>query len=598
MYGTVASDSSGNFVATWMSNQTGNYEIYARRYDSAGTALSNEFKVNTFATGDQGESHVGMNDSGDFIVTWHDSNAKDGNLYGVYAQQYDSAGTPIGGEVQVATSTTSNQYYPTVAYEGNQAVVVWSGNGTVTGNVDSQGVFIGFRGTATDITEEVEAQARAQHLALHDSLTSLPNRVLFAERLNMALGGRRRKAARVAVLCLDLDHFKEVNDTLGHAAGDLLLNEVAERLKTCARPTDTVARLGGDEFAIIQTDINGPPDVQALTSRIIEVIEEPFQVDGNLLHVGVSIGVALSSNRGDSPEKLLKNADIALYRAKQSGRNTVRFFEVQMDLELQERKALEYDLRQAIAGEEFELHYQPLIDIRGAKITGVEALLRWRHPDRGMVPPELFIPIAEDTGLIGAIGEWVLATVCRQALEWPDLMMAVNMSAVQFRQRDIVQTVRHILQDVGLPPSRLELEITESVLISDTDLALEVLNSFKEIGIKVALDDFGTGFSSLACLNAFPFDKLKIDRSFIADAREEQKSHAIVRSVISLGRSLGIATTAEGVEARDQIKFLLAEGCDQVQGNLFGGAMNARRMTEFLKGWTGFGEEGDSIAAA
>lgn len=463
---------------------------------------------------------------------------------------------------------------------------------------DSQGVFIGFRGTATDITEEVEAQARAQHLALHDSLTSLPNRVLFAERLNMALGGRRRKAARVAVLCLDLDHFKEVNDTLGHAAGDLLLNEVAERLKTCARPTDTVARLGGDEFAIIQTDINGPPDVQALTSRIIELIEEPFQVDGNLLHVGVSIGVALSSSRGDSPEKLLKNADIALYRAKQSGRNTVRFFEVQMDLELQERKALEYDLRQAIAGEEFELHYQPLIDIRGAKITGVEALLRWRHPDRGMVPPELFIPIAEDTGLIGAIGEWVLATACRQALEWPDLMMAVNMSAVQFRQRDIVQTVRHILQDVGLPPSRLELEITESVLINDTDLALEVLNSFKEIGIKVALDDFGTGFSSLACLNAFPFDKLKIDRSFIADAREEQKSHAIVRSVISLGRSLGIATTAEGVEARDQIKFLLAEGCDQVQGNLFGGAMNARKMTEFLKGWTGFGEEGDSIAAA
>jgi diguanylate cyclase (GGDEF)-like protein/PAS domain S-box-containing protein len=464
---------------------------------------------------------------------------------------------------------------------------------------DASRVFIGYRGTATDITEEVEAQARAHHLALHDWLTGLPNRVLFSERLNLALiGDRRRKTAKVAVHCLDLDHFKEVNDTLGHAAGDMLLNAVAERLKSCARPTDTVARLGGDEFAIIQTGIVGMGDANTLSERIIEVIKEPFQIEGNLLHVGVSIGVAVSSPRESSPEKLLKNADIALYRAKQGGRSTVRFFEVQMDLELQERKALEYDMRQAISSGELDVHYQPLVDIRSERVTGVEALLRWHHPERGPVPPEIFIPIAEDTGLIGAIGEWVLRTACEQALKWPDIRMAVNMSAVQFRQRDIVVSVQHILSDVGLPPNRLELEITESVLISDTELALEVLCSFKEIGIQVALDDFGTGFSSLACLNAFPFDKLKIDRSFISDSQEEKKSNAIVRSVISLGNSLGIVTTAEGVESYEQVKFLLAEGCDQVQGHLCGEPMAADDMDMFLQSWSGIRQNGGSFAAA
>jgi diguanylate cyclase (GGDEF)-like protein/PAS domain S-box-containing protein len=429
---------------------------------------------------------------------------------------------------------------------------------------DPAGTFIGYRGTATDITEEVEAQARAHHLAHHDSLTGLPNRVLFAERLNQALGRRRRSPAQVAVLCLDLDHFKEVNDTLGHNAGDLLLKEVAERLQTCVRPNDTVARLGGDEFAIIQADIAGSADVQSLSGRIIDVVQRPFRIEGNELHVSVSIGVCLPDSDADSPEKLLKNADIALYRAKQSGRGNARIFEARMDLELQDRKALEADLRQAIVRDELELHFQPVIDLKSQAITGVEALLRWRHPERGMVPPVAFIPIAEDTGLIGSIGEWVLQHACLQALDWPDIRMAVNLSPVQFRQRNLTGVISQILDETGLPPHRLELEITESVLINDTDAALEILTSLKEVGIKVALDDFGTGFSSLGYLSAFPFDKLKIDRAFISAPREEEKPRAIVKSVISLGHSLGITTTAEGVETDEQLGFLVEQGCEEV----------------------------------
>lgn len=463
---------------------------------------------------------------------------------------------------------------------------------------DASRRFIGFRGTATDVTEEVEAQARAQHLALHDPLTGLPNRTLFSERLNQALRERRRLSAKVAVLCLDLDHFKEVNDTLGHAAGDLLLTAAADRLATCARPADTVARLGGDEFAIIQSDIASATDAEALSERIIEVMREPFMIEGHMIHVGVSIGAAVSSRNGGGPEKLLKNADIALYSAKKAGRCTMRFFEPHMDLELQERKALEYDLRRAIANTEFDVWYQPLVEIESEEITGIEALIRWNHPERGVIPPEVFIPIAEDTALIGAIGEWVMRVACKQALEWPEIRMAVNVSAVQFRQRDFVSTIRHILGDAGLPANRLELEITESVLIHDADRAFDVLGSLKENGIKVALDDFGTGFSSLASLNSFPFDKLKIDRSFVTNSRSDSKSLAIVRSILSLGKSLGLAVTAEGVEAFEQLDLLRDEGCDQVQGHLCGEPMTAEEMTEFLENWNGIGGGGDSFAAA
>ncbi len=449
--------------------------------------------------------------------------------------------------------------------------------------VDAAGALVGCRGTATDITEEVEAQAQARHLALHDALTQLPNRIVFSDRLHVALQGHHPDHHPISVLCLDLDHFKEVNDTLGHGAGDVLLQQLAVRLRTCLRAEDTVARLGGDEFAIIQIGVEQPASADALSARIIEVVRQPFLVEGHELHVGVTVGVALSGGAHDSPERLLRNADIALYRAKQASRGTTRFFETAMDDELRARKALEHDLRQAIARDEFEVHYQPVINLATETVTGVEALLRWHHPERGLVSPIDFIPLAEATGQIIAIGEWVLRTACAQAQSWPGITVAVNLSPVQFRNADLVNMVRGVLEETGLDPSRLELEITESVLIKDTDAALVTLNQLKRIGARIALDDFGTGYSSLGYLNAFPFDKLKIDRSFVANLGDGGKSNAIVRSVISLGASLDMTITAEGVETREQAAFLRREGCRQVQGYLFGHPVRADVITDLLR---------------
>ncbi|WP_182084167.1 EAL domain-containing protein [Aureimonas sp. ME7] len=449
---------------------------------------------------------------------------------------------------------------------------------------DAEGAFCGYRGTATDITREVEAQARATHLALHDALTGLPNRTLFHERLDAALQSNKEEKSRLAVLCLDLDHFKEVNDTLGHSAGDILLQEVSERLRSCILPSDTVARLGGDEFAIVQNGVHQPLDASVLSRRIIESLNAPYFVEGNELHVGVSVGIAVAGNEDDTPTTLLKNADIALYRAKQAGRGTMRLFEPRMDLELQARKALEYDLRQALSRDQLELHYQPLIELDGERIAGVEALVRWRHPEHGLVPPNAFIPLAEDTGLIIPIGEWVLRTACEQAREWSDLRVAVNLSPVQFKHRELVDTVRQVLVDTGLEPQRLELEITESVLLHDAEAAREILNGLKELGVHIVMDDFGTGYSSLGYLNSFPFDKIKIDKSFISDLTVE-KSNAIVRSVIGLGQSLNMITTAEGVETAEQAAFLLQEGCEQVQGYHFGRPIPAADMNRLIDGW-------------
>ena len=442
--------------------------------------------------------------------------------------------------------------------------------------------FIGFRGTATDITEEVEANAKANHLALHDALTELPNRLLFRERLDMALKGAKKNTSRIAVLFLDLDNFKEVNDTMGHGAGDVLLQQLAKRLNHCMRQNETVARLGGDEFAIIQVGVNQPVEAGALSRNLVETIRAPFEIEGQEIHIGVSIGVAIPE-QGDTPEKVLKNADIALYRSKQAGRGTVRFFEAQMDTELQARKALESDLRQAMVKNEFELHYQPVLNLENREIVAVEALIRWRHPVRGLVPPFEFISLCEETGLIISIGEWVLRTACRQALEWPKIRMAVNLSPVQFRNKELATTIGQILQETGLSPSMLELEITESVLINDASAAVEILNSLKAIGVRIAMDDFGTGYSSLGYLNSFPFDKIKIDRSFISRLSDQDKSFAIVRSVIGLGNSLNMTTTAEGVETIEQANFLLAEGCDQVQGYFFGRPMPASEFNELLR---------------
>jgi len=442
----------------------------------------------------------------------------------------------------------------------------------------------------------VEAQERASHLAHHDALTGLPNRVLFRERLNVALTSNAEQTARVSVICLDLDHFKEVNDTLGHGAGDLLLQQLSGRLRACVHQNDTVARLGGDEFAIIQMGHNQPLEAEELSRKLIDVVRAPFIIEGQDLHVGVSIGIAIANVDDADPERLLKSADIALYRAKQGGRATYRIFEAQMDAELQERKALEYDLRQAVMKDELEIHYQPLIDLAQHGVAAVEALVRWRHPARGLVSPAEFIPLAEETGLIVSMGEWILETACRQVMEWDGLRVAVNLSPVQFRNKELVETVRQVLVRTGLDPARLELEITESVLINDTSAALEILNGLKSLGVKIAMDDFGTGYSSLGYLNSFPFDKIKIDKSFIGDMNSKDKSGAIVKSVISLGQSLNMTTTAEGVETPEQAAFLAQEGCDQLQGYYFSRPVTAPELSAFIGRWASGKKAGEEAA--
>ncbi|WP_244977926.1 bifunctional diguanylate cyclase/phosphodiesterase [Aureimonas jatrophae] len=437
---------------------------------------------------------------------------------------------------------------------------------SVTGD---DGRWAGYRGTATDITNEVEAQARAKHLSLHDTLTGLANRALFRERLDVALESHRLEHSRAAVLYLDLDHFKDVNDTLGHAAGDLLLQQVAERLNGCVRPNDTVARLGGDEFVVIQQAFTQPLDATVLARQILNALQAPYALTGREHRLGVSIGIAVPDENSQTADVLLKHADIALYVAKEGGRGAAQLYETHMGLEREARRTLETDLAQALERNQFELYYQPLVALEDERIIGVEALLRWRHPERGMVSPAEFIPLAEETDLIVPLGEWVLRTACRQAAEWTDVVIAVNLSPVQFMHRDIVPLIERILSETGLKPERLELEITEGVLLRDAASARETLNRLKALGVRIAMDDFGTGYSSLGYLNSFPFDKIKIDKSFISDLSVE-KSNAIVRSVIGLGQSLNMVITAEGVETLEQAVFLRGEGCQQVQGYFFG----------------------------
>jgi diguanylate cyclase (GGDEF)-like protein/PAS domain S-box-containing protein len=423
--------------------------------------------------------------------------------------------------------------------------------------------------THKDITERRRAEVKIAYMAHHDALTDLPNRLWLYEQLRQTLA-RQKRGEHLAVFCLDLDRFKDVNDAHGHPVGDLLLKAVADRLRQCVRDTDMVARLGGDEFAIMQAGASQPTDATSLASRLIEVVGAPYALGGHQVTIELSIGIALAPGDGLDPEGLLKNADLALYRAKSDGRGLYRFFEPDMDARMQARRLLEIDLRKAIANSEFELFYQPLVDMQTEHVTGFEALIRWHHPERGMIAPLDFIAVAEETGLIVPIGDWVLHQACAEAAGWPsDVKIAVNLSSIQFKSRSLLQSVISALAASGLSPNRLELEITESVLLLDGDATLAILHELRGLGVRISMDDFGTGYSSLSYLRKFPFDKIKIDQSFISDMSDHNDSLAIVRAVIAMGSGLGIATTAEGVETLEQFKQLKLEGCTEVQGYLF-----------------------------
>ena len=414
-----------------------------------------------------------------------------------------------------------------------------------------------------------EADAQLGYMAQHDALTELPNRLLFQSRLQEELI-RSRRGASCALLCLDLDGFKDVNDSFGHPVGDMLLQAVTVRLREETRETDTVARLGGDEFAIIQAGAEQPAAAIALAERLVARLAEPFDLDIHQAAIGVSIGIAMLPGDGEAADTALKNADLALYRAKVDGRGTFRFFEPAMDAAMQRRSALVRDLRHGLEIGQFELFYQPIMDTHAARIQSFEALIRWRHPERGLVLPDEFIPVTEEIGLIRPLGAWVLAKACADAMQWPErISVAVNLSSVQFINGNLLQDVRRALWASGLPPHRLELEMTETVLIQNSEATLALLNELKALGVSIALDDFGTGYSSLGYLRKFPFDRVKIDKSFIHDLRRSGDATAIVRSVTRLCQALGMATTAEGVETAQQFDGVQANGCTHVQGYLF-----------------------------
>ncbi|NVN85231.1 MAG: EAL domain-containing protein [Rhodopseudomonas sp.] len=441
----------------------------------------------------------------------------------------------------------------------------------------------GFLVAIVDVTERRKAEAKIAYMAHHDGLTNLPNRALYQESLQRALEQGSRAGTKVGVLCIDLDLFKNVNDSFGHPMGDRLLQRVAERLKLEIGGNDLVARLGGDEFAIVLGTVASPNEASDFAIRLIDRLSAPYDMDGLEVVIGASIGIAMSPGDGENDEELLRNADMALYRAKAAGGGVHHFFEKEMDRQAQLRRDMELDLRRAFTKGEFELHYQPLVDVAEDRITGFECLLRWRHPERGMISPADFIPIAEDIGLIVGLGEWVLRQACAEAMKWPsDIKIAVNLSPVQFRSRNLVQVVIAALAQSRLSPRRLELEITESLFLAETEANLATLHQLRELGVRISMDDFGTGYSSLSYLRSFPFDKIKIDRSFVQDLAERPDCLAIVRAISGLGRSLNITTTAEGVETLDQLDWLRAEGCNEVQGFLFSPARPATEIQALL----------------
>jgi diguanylate cyclase (GGDEF)-like protein len=443
----------------------------------------------------------------------------------------------------------------------------------------------GWVATHEDITEQRQAEVKIEHMAHHDALTDLANRVLLNERLEQALG-RFQDNQMVAVHHLDLDQFKAVNDTFGHPAGDKLLMIVAERLRGLVRESDTIARMGGDEFVIVQAPIADPAEATTLAQQVIAWVSEPYDIDGQQAIVGTSIGIAVSPGDGLAPDKLLRNADLALYRAKGDGRGTFRFFEAAMDEQMQARRIMEQDLRKGLSAGEFELYYQPVVNLESNDISGFEALLRWNHPEQGQVPPATFIPLAEEIGFIVPLGEWVIRQACLAAARWPKhLTVAVNISAAQFRGSSLMLVIVNALAASGLHPTRLEIEITETVLLQDREATLAVLHQMRALGIRIAMDDFGTGYSSLTYLQSFPFDKIKIDRSFVKDITEDAGSLYIVRAVAALANGMGMAATAEGVETREQLDKITAVGCTEMQGYLFSRPLPLREIERlFLSG--------------
>jgi diguanylate cyclase (GGDEF)-like protein len=440
----------------------------------------------------------------------------------------------------------------------------------------------GWVATHEDVTERRLAEQRITHLAHYDALTDLPNRTLFHEWLKQELADIL-PGQRIAVHYIDIDEFKSVNDSLGHLVGDELLKSVARSLSDCVGTGGFVARLGGDEFAIVQTAIGKIDDVTDLVERVFDAIRTPFDCLGHHLTTDASIGIALAPEHGIDLDQILKNADLAMYAAKSAGRHTFSFFAPEMDAKVKARHQLEVDLRQAIAAGQLEVHYQPCVNLLDDRITGCEALLRWRHPERGFVSPAEFIPIAEDTGLINQLGEWVLATACAAAAGWPDdIRLAVNVSPSQFKSGTLPLRVASALAAAGLPASRLELEITEAVLIRDDETALGILHQLRALGVWIALDDFGTGYSSLSYLQRFPFDKIKIDRCFVAHITEQEGSSSIVQAVLDLAAARHMKTTAEGVETEEQRRLLRSLGCTEMQGFLFSKARPVSEINELI----------------
>ncbi|MBV8466905.1 MAG: EAL domain-containing protein, partial [Burkholderiales bacterium] len=464
---------------------------------------------------------------------------------------------------------------------GEQYHLVMSGVGLPATARDAATILV----TAVDISERKKAEEAMHHMAHHDALTGLPNRSLFLQRIEFSLGEAKRTGRYMAVLFLDLDHFKDVNDTLGHPVGDELLKQVSQRLLHCARGSDTVARLGGDEFAILCTNLKSPDQAAELAQRIVETIAHPYSINGDEIHTATSIGISTFPTDAHEPARLVSFADMALYTAKEQGRSNYKFFDRKMDEVVQKRKALENELRDSLLSEQLRLHFQPQMDLVSGRLVGAEALIRWQHPVRGLVYPGEFIPVAEQCGLISPIGQWVIEASFVQAKKWSQILsepirVSINLSAVQFRQKNLVQRITELLESTGADPATIEFEITESMLMENPDQAVKAMWGLSEQGFSLAIDDFGTGFSSLAYLKKFPVDCLKIDKSFISDMLDDPDYATITSSIIKLAHSLNLRVVAEGVETEQQAAFLLEEHCDLVQGYLYGKPVDADELAK------------------